>query len=424
MCEASWRARPGLAWLSGTLRSAFSAECLAASLFTAIAWGFTTSPQLLPDFYIYRLGSELALQGQSPYNLATIRAQVAVQFPDPEPSPDSFVNNCGYFLPPQALMVFAPWAFMPWGMAKVVWVVVQGAAAFAIALLPRAWLPTAGPANRSLIGRLLPFLLLLNFLTLGVAMVGQTTVLTTGCIAAGLWCWSRPSRLGFWLGVLLWSVPFIKPHVALPLIPLAWYLGGWKRAAALVGVVAAFNLLGGWLVSGSPEFLQDYFDFLRDSHRAVVFNQAARNYEITSWNRLLLVATDWLMAQPVVIEQTASITLAAYGVWGGMVLVRCAVAGQKPAAAWVLAAAAVAAVGCPQVLGYEALILVLTVPWIRDLFTVGSPWIGTVAAVALGLQAIPLQVLAPIGFDFHRPLAVAVLALAVGVGLLPRRDLP
>jgi hypothetical protein len=408
--------------LSDVSRSACRAEWLAAAVFTAIAWGFATSPQLLPDFYIYRLGSELALQGQSPYNLATIRAHVAAQFPDPEPTPDSFVNNCGYFLPPQALIVFAPLAVVPWGMAKVAWVLVQGAAAFAIALLPWALLPTPMPANPSLIGRLLPFLLLLNFLTLGVAMVGQTAVLTTGCIAAGLWCWSRSSRLGFWLGVLLWSVPFIKPHVALPLIPLAWYLGGWKRAAALVGVVAAFTLLGGWLVSGSPEFLGDYFEFLRDSHRAVVFNQAARNYEITSWNRLLFVATERLMAQPVVIEQTATITLAAYGVWCGLVLVRCAAVGQKPAASWVLAAAAVAAVGCPQVLGYEALILVLTVPWIRDLFTVGSVWVGMVAAVALGLQAIPIQVLAPVGFDFHRPLAVAVLALAVGFGLLPRRD--
>ncbi|MCS6863701.1 MAG: glycosyltransferase 87 family protein [Gemmataceae bacterium] len=413
---------PG-AWMVSSVRwSVGCAEFTAAAVFTLIALGFAVAPHLLPDFYIYRLGSELALRGQSPYDLATIRRHVAQQFPDPEPTADSFVNNCGYFLPPQALIVFAPFAVLPWGVAKIAWALLQGAAALAIARVPRLWLAASLVGQPAPIGRWLPFFLLVNFLTLGVAMVGQTTLLTTGCIAAGLWCWSRSTRWGFWPGILLWSVPFIKPHVALPLIAVAWFVGGWKRAAALVGVVVAFNLLGSWLVSDSPRFVRDYLNFLRDSHHAVAFNQAARNYEITSWNRLLFVTTDRLMAQPVVIEQTATITLAAYGVWLGVVLVRCALGGVKPAATWVLAAGVVGSVGCPQVLGYEALVLVLTVPWIRDLFAAGWGGWGTVAALVLGFQALPIQVLAPLGFDFHRPLGVAVLAGVVWVGLLPATD--
>ena len=55
---------------------------------------------------------------------------------------------------------------------------------------------------------------------------------------------------------------FVKPHVALPLIPLAWYLGGWRRAAGLVAVVAALTLVGATLAGGSPLFLRDYLAFL------------------------------------------------------------------------------------------------------------------------------------------------------------------
>jgi hypothetical protein len=382
---------------------------LAPLLFTAFALFVAFVPGMMPDFFIYRLGSELTARGENPYDLAKVRAHVAAQFPRNE----TLAANCGYYLPPQAVVLFLPFAALPLPAAKVAWALAQGLAAFAIATLPRALRGerTATASERpSLVPKLVPFLLLANFLTLAVVMVGQVTVLTVGCVAAGLWCFANGKRWGFWLGVLLWSVPFVKPHVALPLIPLAWYLGGWRRAAALVGVVAAFNIVGAALAGGSPLFLRDYLDYLGASHRAVQFNRAELNYEMTSWNRLLFVGTG------VLVEQNAVTTLASYLVWFGLVLGRCAIGGARPSAAWALAACAAAMVFCPQVLGYEALALVLAVPWVRDLFATGRRGWGWAAVALLALQAMPFQAFERIGFDFHRPLGVALFALLVLVG--------
>ena len=394
---------------------------LAAALFTAFAVVQALTPGTMPDFFIFRLGAALTARGESPYDIPKVRAEVAKEFPDPdlEPKPESFLNNCGYFLPPQAAVLFLPFAMLPWPYAKVAWALLQGLAGFAIATLPNLWRTddvrraATGRERASLVPKLVPFLLLLNFLTLAVVMVGQFAVVFVGCVAAGLWCFARGDRLGAALGVLLWSVAFVKPHVALPLITLAWYLGGWKRAAALVGVVAAFNLIGATLVGGSPLFLRDYLDYLGGSFRAVMFNRAELNYEMTSWNRLLYVATQPFAGDRFLIEQTAKTAVASYLVWFGLVLGRCGIAGVKPSAAWALAATAAGAVWCPQVLGYEALALALAVPWVQTLFADGRRAYGFAAVLLLGLQAIPFQALDKIGFDFHRPLGVALFAVLV-----------
>jgi hypothetical protein len=387
----------------------------AAAVFTAIALALALAPGTMPDFFIYRLGAVLAARGESPYDVPRVREHVAPQFPDPDPTPDSFVNNCGYFLPPQAVLLFLPLAVPPWPVAKVVWALIDGCAALALTTVPRLFARGAKPAT-DLVGKLIPFLLLLNFLTVAVVLVGQVTLVSVGCVTAGLWCFARRGGWGFWAGVLLWSVAFVKPHLALPLVPLAWYLGGWKRAAALVAAVAVLNLVGATLVAGSPLFLHDYFDYLSANHRAVAYNRAERACEMTSWNRLLFVATGPFAGDRFLVEQTAPITVASYLVWFGLVLGRCAASGVWPSAAWALAAAAAGAVWCPQVLGYEALALVLAVPWARDLFADGRRAWGAAAVVLLGLQALPFQALDAIGFDFHRPLGAALFALLVLLG--------
>lgn len=387
-------------------------------LFTVFAGVQALTPGRLPDFFIFRIGSVLTERGENPYDIPKVRAEVAKEFPEQE----RLINNCGYFLPPQATVLFMPFAMFPWPYAKIAWALLQGLAGFVIATLPglmrNAGAERAATASErsSLVPKLVPFLLLLNFLTIAVVMVGQFAVVFVGCVTAGLWRFARGDRLGFWLGAVLWSITFVKPHVALPLIPLAWYLGGWKRAAALVGVVAAANLLGATLVGGSPLVLRDYFDYLGANHRAVAFNQAGLNPEMTSWNRLLYVATQPFAGDRFLIEQTAKTVVASYLVWFGLILGRCGIAGVKPSAAWALAAAAAGAVWCPQVLGYEALVLALAVPWVRDLFADGRRAWGFAAVALLGLQALPLQALDGIGFDFHRPLGVALFAVLVLTG--------
>ena len=49
---------------------------------------------------------------------------VAAQYPDDE----NLIANCGYFLPPMAVLVFAPFAPVPWPVAKLVYAVINGLA--------------------------------------------------------------------------------------------------------------------------------------------------------------------------------------------------------------------------------------------------------------------------------------------------------
>jgi hypothetical protein len=371
----------------------------------------------LPDFFIYRAGAEIALHGESPYDLPRIRALVAAQFPTENPGPDSFVNNCGYFLPPMAVLVYAPFALLPLPAAKLAWAVLTAAAGLAVTKVPNLFrragngLLAAGPVW----GMLVPFLLLVNFLAFGIARVGQTTLLCVGCVAAGQWCFERGRSV---LGCVLWAVPFIKPHLALALLPLAWYLGGWKRAAGVLGVVAGLNLVGATVAGGSPLFLRDYVDFLSSGHKAVVFNLAGRNPEITSWNRLLFALTEPSAGDRFLVEQTAAMTLASYLIWFGLVAGRCALTGARPSPAWAVAAASVGAVFCPQVLAYEVFFLALVVPWVRELFDGGWRVYGWAAAALLGAQLISFETAAKLGIEFHRPLAAALLAMLVLVGPL------
>ena len=88
----------------------------AVGLLTLFALLQALAQNKFPDFFIYRTGAELALHRESPYDLNKIRAAVGAQFPDANPKDtdtenekaDRLVNNCGFFLPPQAVVVFNP----------------------------------------------------------------------------------------------------------------------------------------------------------------------------------------------------------------------------------------------------------------------------------------------------------------------------
>jgi hypothetical protein len=384
---------------------------VAAGLLLLIALHYARNPDLNRDLFIYRLGAVLGAHGDWPYDVPKVRKIVAEQFPDPDPKPDSFVNNNGYFPPPLAIVVYLPFAMLPWEVAKVAWSVVMFLAALMVARLPGAFRePGAPPDDNSLVWRAVGVMLVLNYVSVAIIAVGQTPLLFVGCVVAGQWCFDRGGRAGLWLGALLWAVPFVKPHLALPLIPLAWYLGGWKRAAALVVMVGALNLLGATLAGGSPLKLKDYLDYVPTAHKEVVYNRAEMNPQITSWNRLL-----FSLGGPLV-ELTIVTTVAGYLVWGGLVLGRCAAAGERPSRAWALAATAVGGMLCCQVLGYETLGLVLTVPWLRELFATGRRWQGIAGCLLLLLQQFSRETFEPIGIDFHRSLGVMLFAVLVLIG--------
>lgn len=408
----------------------------AALLLGAFALAQALTANNFPDLFIYRIGPVLVSEGQTPYNVPLVRERVAAQFPDPEPKFDSLVNNCGYFPPPLAIMVYLPFAMLSWTGAKVLWALVTALTAWAIAQLPNQFrAPDQPPAPRTLVWIIVPLALVLNPLAVATVVVGQTSLWSVACVVAGQMCFEWASRLrlataeleeeenwdallrierkstfAFWLGAALWAIPFVKPHLALPLIALAWYLGGWKRAAAIVAIVAALNLIGATLAGGSPLYLKDYLAYLPSAHKEVLYNRAELNPQITSWNRLLFAFGGPL------IEQTIVTTLAGYLVWGGLVLGRIALAGERPSAAWALAATVAGALTCCQVLGYELLALTLVVPLIRDLFAGGWKVRGWAAVLLLLSQQLPLEVYGYLGIEFHRPLGAMVLAILVLIG--------
>lgn len=391
-------------------------------LLTAFAVYQALCVNLAPDFFIYRAGAEMGLHGESPYDREKLRALVATQYPDNR----LLIDHCGFFLPPQAVLIFAPFAAVPYPAAKVPWALLNGLCAAAVLLVLRLFASRPLPRGAQL---LLPLVLSWNYLTAAIIELGQTSLLCTGCIAAGLWCFEHKREGGVggtcgrfhprnWptLGVVLWSVAFVKPHVALSLIPLAWYLGGWKRAAALVAVVAMLNVIGATIVGGTPLFLRDYLNDLSSAHKAVMFNLASSNPEITSWNRLLFALTESWAGERFLIELTATTTVAGYLVWWALVVMRCWLVGKWPSPAWATTTAVVGSVWCVQALPYDLIWLALAVPWVWELFDNGYRFRGWLAAGLLVVQLLPLNLVGQLGISTHRPLGVALFALLVLVG--------
>jgi hypothetical protein len=359
------------------------------------------------DFFIYRLGAELAVRGENPYDLKKIQQHVAAAYPEEDEDTQRFVVNSGYFLPPLAIVLFLPLAAMPAIAAKVCWALTIGIAGFYIARLPVMLRSSDSPPLAILPSFVIPFLLVLNPLTLAVVLVGQVSLLSAGCVAAGLWCIDRGRP---YLASILWALPFMKPHLALPLIPLLWFLSGWRPAVLLVALVVILNLGGAMVVDGSPRFLGDYLESLSEAHKRVGFNRAESNPRITSWNRLLLTAGGPL------IELNVLTTMAGYLVWFGLAIGRVALSGTWPKAVWAVAVAAVGAVLCSQVLVYELLILALVIPWVRDLFASGYRYRGLLAFGLLAVQLIPWMAMEKLGIAFPPSLGVVVLAVLVLVG--------
>lgn len=360
-----------------------------------------------PDLYIYRYGAVMALRGENPYDIEAIRREVADRKLGPDT--DTLKVNCGYFLPPMSVLVYAPLAALPWVSAKVAWAVVTGFAAFAVACLPWLVRPRGSPPPGTLAVLLVPFLLVCNPLAIAIVLVGQTSLVFAGCVAAGLWAFDRGKP---YVAALIWVVPFMKPHLALPLIPLAWYLGGLRPALLLIALVGLLNLVGATVIGGSPLFLKDYIDFLPNARTAVSFNRVESNPSVTSWNSLLFHAGGPL------IELSVGTIAAGYLVWFGLVVGRCVAAKEKPSAAWAVAAAAVGAVMCSQVLVYELFFLTAAVPWVRDLFTGGYRLRGWAAVALMACQLIPQKLMESYGVPVHHPLAVMLFALLVLTGPL------
>src|SRR5262249_30443016 len=140
-------------------------------------------PQLLAnnhqDLFIYRAGATLGLRGGSPYDQGALRELVRGQYP-----PDSaLIDNCGFFLAPQAVVVFAPFVPLPWPLAKAAWSLVS----FALGGLA-VWHLTVFAMSPDWSRRFIPLVaaaFLLNPVILTSMPVGQTSLLCFACVVLG-----------------------------------------------------------------------------------------------------------------------------------------------------------------------------------------------------------------------------------------------
>lgn len=349
--------------------------CVAATIVAVLVSGYWAGRVAVgenhhEDLWIYSSGPWLAVHGDSPYDVAKIHARVDERWAE-DPN---LKGNSGFFLTPQALLVYAPWAGLPWAWAKPLW------CAFTIGIAV-----AAGWGLRRLSDQPLPgwftaaavVAVLLNPLTLFVLIVGQSTLLVLGCVVLGEVAertrWRR-------VGCLLWAVCFIKPHIAFPLIPLAWYLGGWKRAVEVLAWAAGLNVLAGVVFFGKPLFVLDYLSYVQQGHQTVEFNRVGVNKQITGWNRLLFTS-----GGPAVDLGMAG-TLAGYAVLLGLVALRVWVGKVRPTREWCFALAGCASLCCCQLLPYELPMFCLALPYLVGL--IGSERIrDRLAAVLIALPA-------------------------------------
>lgn len=322
------------------------------------------------DLWIYSSGPWLAMQGETPYDVTKIHARVDEKWADDA----NLAGNSGFFLTPQALLVYAPWAVLSWEWAKPLWcaftIGIAAAAGWGMRRLTDAPLPTWFTAA-------VVVAVLLNPLSLFVLIVGQSTLMVLACVVLGEVAyragWKR-------VGCILWAVCFIKPHIVFPLLPLAWWLNGWKRAAEVAAWAAGLNVLAGLVFFGKPLFVLDYLKYVQEGHQTVEFNRVGVNKQITGWNRLVAAS-----GGPA-IELGMLGTLAGYGVLLAVAAVRVWIGKVRPTREWCFALAGCASLFCCQLLPYELPMLTLALPFLVGL--IGSDRIrDRVAAILIAVPA-------------------------------------
>jgi len=331
------------------------------------------------DLWIYTAAARLAFDGTSPYSTARIHAAVAEQYPDA----DDLLHNAAYLRPPATLPVFAPYFLMDWTTAKVVWclttVLLAALSAWHLSAFTSAALPPWFTAAAAVA-------VLCNPLTLFVLIVGQTPLLFVACVVLGQAAHVRGRRR---IGAALWALAFVKPHIALPLLPLAWYLSGWRRAAEIAVYAGLMNVAAGVVTVGNPLLVLDWLAYLPEGHKSVEFNLVSVNKQITSWNRLVVA-----FGGPA-IELGLAGTLTGYAVWFGLVWVRYRTSSPRPTGAkspaWALAVSVCGALVCCQSLPYELPMLVLVLPYLGELFTSGRGRDQAAALLIAGFAAFAMM---------------------------------
>lgn len=353
----------------------------AAVLFFAIRNAIEDNRQF--DLFVYRQGAVLALEGRTPYQVLAIQTAVKEQYPEfPKVH-----NNCGFFLAPQTLLVMAPFAMLDWPTSKLVWVIVMAVAAFAS--LWTILQLTNHPCNPLVLALVLAVVAGLRDVGWFILEIGQTSVFMLTMIVIGEVLFRRGQNR--W-ACLAWAFVFIKPHLALGLIPLAWWRAGVWRCLEILFCVGVLNLLAGLIFFQDLWFWREFLLFVEQGHQTVSFNRLLENQQLTSWNRLLFAAGGPGF------ELGIKWTLLGYVVTAWLIWSRQQVSGTVDGN-WILATTAASMMVCCQVLPHEMILLVLTIPYLAHRLTDDRVTSRLVAFLGLGLLCLSWNILVVAGDD-------------------------
>jgi alpha-1,2-mannosyltransferase len=381
-------------WLGADRAKAWCVMLAAGAVLAALAFAIMThggiradpwGRPLATDFSSFWSAAKLALAG-TPSAAWDTAAHAAMQRSHFTPQAGYTPQYYAFFYPPPFLLICLPLGLLPYGAALAVWLLVTGAAYFAVtrALLPRHW-PGA------LVALSFPGLLL-------NAEHGQNGALSTALFGmAALWLDRRPGLAGICLGALCF-----KPQLALLVVPALLLAGRWRSFAWAAGTVGAL-CAGSLLVFGEAAWR----GFLADTHLATAtLEQGLVGFEkMTSAFAAVRRLGGGLTSAWVV---QAGVSLLALGVMA-------TVARRRPGArAEVATMAAAACLATPFLLDYDLMLLAVPLAWVaaaaeRDGFL---PWEKLILATAFLLPMVvrPVATMTNIG---AAPLAVFALLMVV-----------
>lgn len=354
------------------------------------------------DFCVYQTGVSFAWSGVWPYDLelvqTTVEDRLGIAAAD-RPFP------CGFFGPPLSFITLAPWGWLPWVVADSLWVALLLLGALSCGSLTWTFDRETGQMANG--WGVVIAVVLLNPLVQRSISLGQTGLYFCGAVALGQWAFERKHSI---LGSLLWGFTGLKPHLALPLLAVACYSGGWRRLLA-IGAVMGIYWSAGCLLFGDPiRVTTAYLAYLGTAHKSIGFNRVT-NDQIISWNRLIAAAGGPLFDLSL-LAMISGLVIAGFLLWAVQIRRH-----TSPPVSWMLAACVIWGLLTVQVLGYDLVLLALTIPYILRLGDRGRYTDLALLLLALAVVSIPRGVVVALGtttgFSHGLPLLLSYRTIAL-----------
>jgi len=330
-----------------------------------------TATNSMADIKVVYNGSRCLLQGCDPYHEAEMREFYEAQHTESLSEINSRKTYTVFCNLPATILITAPFALLPWGLASVLWMILTGAA-MALA----SWLMWDIGARYApiLSGGLIALLLANSSVVLGN---GNSAGIVVALCVIAVWCFFTERCVP--AGILCLAISLaIKPHDS----GLIWFYlllaGGIhrKRALQTLAVTAALSLAAAvWVAHVAPNWMPE----LR-SNLAALSAHGENNDPgpdgLTTTSKSMNVMTSLQAAVSVVSDDSRVYDLTSYLICGALLMVGLAMTLQSrgsPALNWyALAAVASITLLATYHRAYDAKLLLLAVPACAMLWAEGG----------------------------------------------------